>query len=304
MSASPPSPSRPRSSATCSLTTPYNMDTRFYSDAPGLAILAAANRAYGWTPEHAETVLLWMLARRCRSRRGRRPPSRAASRARSRSPRPCSRSAGTSPVKSNAARGSTAFRGPADGATCRSRPPGSIALRAASRRSTSGRRSPTRTASGCSSSGTARSSGSGAWTARRPGPGPTLTPDLAELATASSHGDPGYRLRRRREQHRARREGHSARRAAGGSYQIEPPLRLASSARGIFADGWIGSNTDDNRVSAGYSRFVDPHPAAGRCSSRSAGRHGAAIRTCPGHVIIQRRDAEARAGAERRSSTA
>ena len=43
------------------MATPYNMDTRLYSDAPGLAILAAANRAYGWTPEHAETVLLWML---------------------------------------------------------------------------------------------------------------------------------------------------------------------------------------------------------------------------------------------------
>ena len=38
------------------------MEFHFYSDAPGLGILSRANRDYAWTPEHAETVLLWMLA--------------------------------------------------------------------------------------------------------------------------------------------------------------------------------------------------------------------------------------------------
>ena len=42
--------------------TPYEMDVHFYSDAPGLGILSRANRDYAWTPEHAQTVLLWMLA--------------------------------------------------------------------------------------------------------------------------------------------------------------------------------------------------------------------------------------------------
>ena len=42
--------------------TPYEMDVHFYSDAPGLGILSRANRDYAWTPEHAQTVLTWMLA--------------------------------------------------------------------------------------------------------------------------------------------------------------------------------------------------------------------------------------------------
>ena len=44
------------------LTTPYEMQVHFYSDAPGLAILEAANRHLGWTPHTARVVLLSMLA--------------------------------------------------------------------------------------------------------------------------------------------------------------------------------------------------------------------------------------------------
>ena len=170
-SGSPPSPSRPRSSLYLLVATPYNMDTHFYYDAPGLAILAAANRAYGWTPEHAETVLLWMLAR------GGSRSSRRSSSLRRR----LSLSIAVAAARAHARlerhrRGQRrarldGVRGPADGATCRSRRPGSTARRAASRRSTSARRSPTRTGSGCSSSGIGRSSGSGASTAPRPVPG-------------------------------------------------------------------------------------------------------------------------------------
>ena len=43
-------------------TTPYEMDSHFYFDAPGLAILAWLNRTFAWTPARAEAALLWMLA--------------------------------------------------------------------------------------------------------------------------------------------------------------------------------------------------------------------------------------------------
>ena len=57
--------------------------------------------------------------------------------------------------------------------------------------------------------------------------------------------------------------------------------------RGIFADGWIGSNTDDDGVSAGYSRFVRPEPGP-----RDDVRHGGRKAWCsdedmPGGVIIR-----------------
>jgi hypothetical protein len=44
------------------LSTPYKMEFHFYSDAPGLGILEAANRHLGWTPHTARVVLLSMLA--------------------------------------------------------------------------------------------------------------------------------------------------------------------------------------------------------------------------------------------------
>jgi len=43
------------------VSTPYKMEFHFYSDAPGLAILEAANRHLGWTPHTARVVLLSML---------------------------------------------------------------------------------------------------------------------------------------------------------------------------------------------------------------------------------------------------
>lgn len=43
------------------LTTPYQMEFRLYADAPGLALLQAANAHLGWTPERAQNVLVGML---------------------------------------------------------------------------------------------------------------------------------------------------------------------------------------------------------------------------------------------------
>ena len=92
---------RPRSSRYLLVANPYKMDMRIYSDAPGLSLLAAGNRTYGWTPDHAESVLLWILVAAVAVvgavvlLRG-----DAAPRAQSRSPPPSSPSAGTSPAKS------------------------------------------------------------------------------------------------------------------------------------------------------------------------------------------------------------
>ena len=161
----------------------------------------------------------------------------------------------------------------------------------------SARRSPTRTASGCSSSGTVRSGGCGAWTARRRARDrrsrPTCSTRRASSTATRATGTPSPRTAS------SSPASRSARRVAGGSTSSSHPLRLASAVRGIFGDGWIGSNTDDNRVSAGYSRFVDPHPA------RDDVRHGR-----PEGVVQRqgrsgprdhpRRVAAARAGAERR----
>lgn len=41
--------------------TPYQMADRLYSDAPGLAILSAANRAWAWNQDFAQNVFLWMV---------------------------------------------------------------------------------------------------------------------------------------------------------------------------------------------------------------------------------------------------
>ena len=172
--------------------TPYNMEMRFYDDAPGLAILAAANRAYGWIPEHAETVLLWMLLSR-RSRSSRRSSSSAGvSRSRSQSRQPCSRSAGTSPVRSTPRAARRRLVDQLMANLPKAADLGRSERQAASRRSIPARRSPTRTASTCSSSGTGRSSVSGAWTAPRPAPGRRSRPTCSALEGELA-GDLGYR---------------------------------------------------------------------------------------------------------------
>lgn len=40
---------------------PYQMQFRVYSDAPGFSLLQAANRVYAWTPDHARDVLVGMV---------------------------------------------------------------------------------------------------------------------------------------------------------------------------------------------------------------------------------------------------
>lgn len=266
------------------VTTPYNMDTRLYSDAPGLAILAAGNRAYGWTPEHAESVLLWMLIAAVAVVgavvlfRGH-PASRAIAIA------AAVLTLGWNVTgEVNAARGSTAF---ADQLMANlPQPPNWIDQ-----------------ATGGEPAlylGQKISDANGLWllefwnrSIRRvwsldgsaPGPGPTLTPDLLNRE-GELDGDPGYRY--------AVAEASielagTPLRTQGGwrLYRLDLPLRLASATRGIFGDGWIGSNTDDNRVSAGYSRFVDPHPAPGTMFVTVGRKAWCSDKDIPGHVLIR-----------------
>jgi hypothetical protein len=263
--------------------TPYNMDTRLYSDAPGLAILAAANRAYGWTPEYAETVLLWMLLAALAIvaavvfLRGRLSRSIAIAAA--------LLTLGWNVTgEVNAARGSTAF---ADQLMAHlPQPPTWID------RATGGE--PTLYL------GQKIADPNGLWLLEfwnrsirlvrsldgsAPGPGPALTPDLlnseGELAA-----DPGYRYAVAETS--IELVGKPLRTEGGWRlYEIDPPLRLASSTRGIFGDGWIGSNKEDNRVSAGYSRFVDPNPAPGTMFVTVGRKAWCSDKDKPGHVLIR-----------------
>jgi hypothetical protein len=266
------------------VTTPYHMDTRLYSDSPGLAILAAANRAYGWTPERAETVLLWMLLGAVAVVGAvvllrRHPASRAVALA------AAVLTVGWNATgEINAARGSTAF---ADGLMANlPQPPtwvdeatgGEPALYL----------------------GQKISDANGLWLLEfwnrsiqrvwsldgsAPGPGPTLTPDLLS-AGGELAGDPGYRYAIA--ENGIELAGTPIRTQRGWRlYRLDPPLRLASAVRGIFGDGWIGSNTDDNRVGAGYSRFVSPEPVPGTVFVTVGRKAWCSDKDIPGNVIMQ-----------------
>lgn len=266
------------------LTTPYHMDTRLYSDSPGLSILSAANRAYGWTPEHAETVLLWMLVAAVAVVGAvvfvrHLPAARAVAVA-----------AAVLTVgwnitgEVNAARGSTAF---GDGLLGNlPTPPNWID------RATGGEPAVY--------IGQKISDANGLWLLEfwnrsiqrvwsldgsAPGPGPTLTPDLL-TADGELAGDPGFRYA---VAETSIELAGTPLRTEGGwrLYALEPPLRLASAVRGIFGDGWVGSNTDDNRVSAGFSRFVNPTPGPGTAFV-TVGRKGwCTDKDIPGGVILR-----------------
>jgi len=265
------------------LTTPYNMDTRFYYDAPGLASLAAGNRAYGWTPEHAETILLWMLVAAVAVVGAvvllRRHLSLAVAVA------AAVLTLGWNVTgEVNAARGSTAF---ADQLMAHLPQPPTWIDRATGGEPAVYIGQKITDANGLYLLEFWNRSIQRVWSldGSAPGPGPTLTPDLVspngELA-----GDLGYRYAVAETS--IELAGKPLRTEGGWRlYEVDPPLRLASAARGIFADGWIGSNTDDNRVSAGYSRFVDPHPGRGTMFVTVGRKAWCSDKDVPGHVIIR-----------------
>jgi hypothetical protein len=237
------------------VSTPYQMEFHFYSDAPGLAILARANRDYAWTPEHAETVLLWMLA------------------------------AATAILLAIALlqrpRVATALGGIAAVLVLAWTMTGQLAAASASNsfsrdflrnlpapadwvdRATDGE--PTLYL------GQKISDENGLWLhefwnrsikqvwsldGSAPGPGPTLTPNLTSR-TGTLANDPGY------DYVLAERSIDLVGKvveAKGGwrLYRIEPPLRLATSTSGIYSDGWVGADHEADIVTARYNRFATP----------------------------------------------
>jgi hypothetical protein len=238
------------------VSTPYQMEFHFYSDAPGLAILSRANRDYAWTPEHAQTVLLWMLA-------GATAILLAVGLLRAR-PRLATAIGGAAAVlvlawtmtaQLAAATASNSFSrdflrnlpAPADWVD----------------RATGGE--PTLYL------GQKISDKNGLWLhefwnrsikqvwsldGSAPGPGPTLTPDLTSR-TGTLAGDPDYDYVLAEQS--IDLVGKVVERKGGWRlYRIERPLRLATSISGIYSDGWVGADHEADIVTARYNRFATP----------------------------------------------
>jgi hypothetical protein len=264
--------------------TPYQMDVHFYSDAPGLGILSRANRDYAWTPEHAETVLLWMLAAATAVLL-----AVALLRTRPRLSLAIGTVAGvlvlawTMTAELAAASASNSFSRtfirnlptPLDWVDRGSGGEPTLYL------------------------GQKIADANGLWLhefwnrsikrvysldGSAPGPGPTVTPSLlnrhGELA-----GDPGYDFVLAENSIDLVGDIVDAK---GGwrLYRIERPLRLRSSQSGIYSDGWVGSQHPADVVSAGYNRFETP----GNLPSTllvTVSKKGFCGKNVPGKVLIQ-----------------
>jgi hypothetical protein len=265
------------------VSTPYQMEFHFYSDAPGLAILSRANRDYAWTPEHAEAVLLWMLTGAAVVLLGvallRRPGVTTAI-------------AGLAAVlvlgwtmtgQLAAASASNSFSRdflrnlpqPADWVD----------------RATGGE--PTLYL------GQKISDENGLWLhefwnrsikqvwsldGSAPGPGPTLTPDLTSR-TGTLAGDPDYDYVLAEQS--IDLVGTVVQRKGGWRlYRIQRPLRLATSTSGIYSDGWVGADHEADIVTARYNRFATP---GNRASSMQVwvSRKAWCGKNVPGKVTIR-----------------
>jgi hypothetical protein len=119
-----------------------------------------------------------------------------------------------------------------------------------------------------------------------PGPGPILTPDLA-AADGRLYPDPGveYVMAEPGVEVAGRRVG---RYGTWTVYRIRGPLRLAESKTGVFSDGWIGCAFEPcPKASAAYNRYATPgsRPGYALVTVSRAGARGAPIR--PGNVVIR-----------------
>jgi hypothetical protein len=119
-----------------------------------------------------------------------------------------------------------------------------------------------------------------------PGPGPILTPDLA-AADGRLFPDPGveYVMAEPGVEVTGRKVG---RYGTWTVYRVMGPLRLAAGKTGLFSDGWTGCPGEPCPVaSAGYSRYTTPGGRSGYAVvtvSRVAAS-GAPIK--PGRVVIR-----------------
>ena len=266
------------------VTTPFQMDSLFYFDAPGLAILAGARRSFDWTPEYAESVLLGLLVLAVaasvapRVLLGYRRAALATSAV-----------VGALVIgwgltgEIAAADGS---RGAADAYLAELPQPvdwldratgGAPALYIGQQVTNTNpanllefwNRSLRRV---YSLDGTA------------PGPGPTVTPNLASKF-GTLEADPGYEYVVT--DANIRLVGTVIERKSNGwlLYRIAPPLRLEQSVSGIFGDGWLGARREETIVKGTYSRFATPQNRAGTIFvsvSRTGGDSGT-----PGRVLIR-----------------
>lgn len=264
--------------------TPYQMDVHFYSDAPGLGILARANRDYGWTPEHAETVLLWMLAAAT-------AVLVAVALLRSR-PRIATAIAGAAALSAlswtmtaqlAAASASNSFSrdfvrnlpAPLDWVD----------------RETGG--APTlylgqkiADANGLWSLEFWNRSIKRVWSldGTAPGPGPVVTPNLTSRR-GTLGGDPGY------DYVLAEKSidlvGTVLVEKGGWRLvKVDHPLQLATSQSGIYSDGWVGAQQEADVVTATYNRFSTP---GNRASTMlvTVSRKAWCGKDVPGKVLIQ-----------------
>jgi len=263
--------------------TPYEMDVHFYSDAPGLGILSRANRDYAWTPEHAQTVLLWMLAAATAVLL-----AVALLRSRPRLALSIGATAGvlvlawTMTAQLAAASASNSFSRtflrnlPA--------PPDWVD------RETGG--APTLYL------GQNVADANGLWLhefwnrsikqvwsldGTAPGPGPVVTPNLT--SRYGTLGDPGYDFVL------AERSidlvGKVIDEKGGWRlYRIKHPLRLRSSQAGLYSDGWVGATHEADIVTASYNRFETP---GNRPSTMlvTVSKKGWCGKNVPGKVRIQ-----------------
>jgi hypothetical protein len=264
--------------------TPYQMDVHFYSDAPGLGILSRANRDYAWTPEHAETVLIWMLAAAM-------SVLLAVALLRSR-PRVSLAIAASASVLVLAW-------------TMTAQLAASSASNSFSRTFLRNLPAPPNWVDTATDGeptlylGQKIADANGLWLhefwnrsikrvysldGTAPGPGPTLTPSLinrhGELA-----GDPGYDFVLA--ENSIDLVGKVLDEKGGWRlYRIESPLRLRSSQGGIYSDGWVGSQHPADVVSASYNRFETPgnRPSTMLVTVSKKGFCGANV---PGKVLIQ-----------------
>ena len=118
-----------------------------------------------------------------------------------------------------------------------------------------------------------------------PGPGPTLTPDLVST-DGRLKGDVGFRYA----------IGDSGVQLAGdvvtksgamSLYRLTDGLRLAQSTRGVFSDGWVGSEQPATKVIAEHNQFVTPQAVPGTALVTVARKAWCSPKDVPGRVTIE-----------------
>jgi hypothetical protein len=264
--------------------TPYQMEFHFYSDAPGLGILARANRDYAWTPQYAQTVLLWMLAAatavvltvallRSRPRVSLGIAGLAAALA----------LGWTMTAELAAASASNSFSrtllrnlpAPLDWIDRRAGGEPVLYL------------------------GQKIADPNGLWSLEfwnrsikrvysldgtAPGPGPTVTPSLTSRhgTLAGSPGYPFVLAERSIDLVGRVIEEHGGWRL----YRIEQPLRLRTSQSGIYSDGWVGQQHEADVVTATYNRFETPGNAPSTMLV-TVSKKAWCGKNVPGKVLVQ-----------------